>query len=420
MTMKGLLVIACLGVFLCTLSYVNPYTVHEVSVSCMMAYEEGGPRAVISSPECPQWVLSAEPFRNLTRNCQFATLQGHREYQEDRVACNLDVKLPFSGNGVPEEVTIGIAAIFDGHGGEEASEMASKKLFDYFFMHVVFTAYKLALPKNKNHDSDTAKSSQCTSQMIDRNPICSILEEALLMTIQDIDSEFSKACLFSPFLHCVFDTLMLIDRYKLNSLHQEALENGCVSGSTATFVLLIKGQFLIANIGDSKTVLCSQKIHSHYAEGASSEIYVEELTRDHHPDREDEKARIEAAGGFVRLWGVPRVNGILAVSRSIGDVYLKRYGVIAEPEITGWRAFTPENRYMVVASDGIFETLTPQDVCDLVHDKASECTSSSSLAEWIVRHAFKTGSTDNLSAIVISDLHNETEDRCDIERNPTP
>lgn len=49
-----------------------------------------------------------------------------------------------------------------------------------------------------------------------------------------------------------------------------------------------------------------------------------ELTRDHHPGRDDEKARIEAAGGFVRVWGVPRVNGILAVSRSIGDVYLKR------------------------------------------------------------------------------------------------
>ncbi|CAL5341926.1 unnamed protein product [Camellia sinensis] len=30
---------------------------------------------------------------------------------------------------------------------------------------------------------------------------------------------------------------------------------------------------------------------------------VEELTRDHHPYRDDERARIEAAGGFVRLWG---------------------------------------------------------------------------------------------------------------------
>lgn len=55
-----------------------------------------------------------------------------------------------------------------------------------------------------------------------------------------------------------------------------------------------------------------------------TKLYAEELTRDHHPGRDDEKARIEAAGGFVRLWGVPRVNGILAVSRSIGDIHLKR------------------------------------------------------------------------------------------------
>lgn len=51
---------------------------------------------------------------------------------------------------------------------------------------------------------------------------------------------------------------------------------------------------------------------------------AQELTRDHHPDREDERARIEASGGSIIVWGVPRVNGILAMSRSIGDVYLKR------------------------------------------------------------------------------------------------
>lgn len=55
-----------------------------------------------------------------------------------------------------------------------------------------------------------------------------------------------------------------------------------------------------------------------------TKLSAKELTRDHHPSRDDEKARIEAAGGFVRVWGVPRVNGILAVSRAIGDIYLKR------------------------------------------------------------------------------------------------
>lgn len=74
-----------------------------------------------------------------------------------------------------------------------------------------------------------------------------------------------------------------------------------------------------------------------------------------------------------------------------------RYGVIAEAEVSGWRAFTPENSYLVVASDGVFETLTPKDVCRLLHK-----TASSPLPERLIRHAFETGSMDNLSAIVIS------------------
>lgn len=52
---------------------------------------------------------------------------------------------------------------------------------------------------------------------------------------------------------------------------------------------------------------------------------VKELTRDHHPNRDDERFRVENAGGYVLEWGgVPRVNGQLAISRAIGDVYFKR------------------------------------------------------------------------------------------------
>ncbi|XP_022868917.1 putative protein phosphatase 2C 50 [Olea europaea var. sylvestris] len=56
----------------------------------------------------------------------------------------------------------------------------------------------------------------------------------MLRTIQDIDSEFS----------------------------QEALEKGYTSGSTLTLLLLVEGQILIANVGDSKAILCSHKIRS--------------------------------------------------------------------------------------------------------------------------------------------------------------
>lgn len=54
-------------------------------------------------------------------------------------------------------------------------------------------------------------------------------------------------------------------------------------------------------------------------------LIAKELTRDHHPDRDDERSRVETAGGHVSKWGgIARVNGQLAVSRAIGDVYFKR------------------------------------------------------------------------------------------------
>lgn len=89
-----MMIVALLGFLL----YALTATAQEVSVSCMMAYDEGGALAVLQSPECPQWVLPPRILNNQTNNCQFATVQGHRDYQEDRVTCNLDFKIPVLGS----------------------------------------------------------------------------------------------------------------------------------------------------------------------------------------------------------------------------------------------------------------------------------------------------------------------------------
>lgn len=89
---KWLAMLASIGALLCSVAHAN----HGVSDSCMMAYEEGGVPSVLNSPECP-WLFSTLQSSNSAKDCQFATLQGRREYQEDRVVCNLDLKLPFAG-----------------------------------------------------------------------------------------------------------------------------------------------------------------------------------------------------------------------------------------------------------------------------------------------------------------------------------
>jgi serine/threonine protein phosphatase PrpC len=62
---------------------------------------------------------------------------------------------------------------------------------------------------------------------------------------------------------------------------------------------------------------------------------------DHKPGTASEKARIEAAGGHVSLThargqiNVPRLNGVLSVSRSLGDAEFKAAGIMSVGESIG-------------------------------------------------------------------------------------
>lgn len=85
------------------------------------------------------------------------------------------------------------------------------------------------------------------------------------------------------------------------------------------------------------------------------------------------------------------------------------YGVIPTPEVTDWQPLTTNDSYLVAASDGIFEKLSSQEVCDLlwevhVHPNMRSGFSSScsySLAECIVNTAFEKGSMDNMATVVV-------------------
>ena len=58
------------------------------------------------------------------------------------------------------------------------------------------------------------------------------------------------------------------------------------------------------------------------------------LTQDHKPTDPKEEERIKKAGGVITQpsLGRPRVNSKLDMSRSIGDVELKAFGVTCEPD----------------------------------------------------------------------------------------
>ncbi|KAI3449684.1 hypothetical protein Pfo_006349 [Paulownia fortunei] len=415
------------------------------SLTCLTVYKEGGAPAVFQSPKCPRWTLSnlkSQPNRHSgspSGTCQSAMLQGRRKSQEDRTLCVFDLRIPFPGPRGAKEVKVGLMAVFDGHNGSEASEMASKLLLEYFVLHTYFlldTTYSILSRKlirrlpNKGEDGpgfqkiesnedvdrqtlDLGRFKVTLSAILDGSFPFELLREALLRAIHDIDAAFSKEAY----------------RYNLNS------------GTTATVVLLADSQILVANIGDSKAFLCSEIYQSpseakatvfrvvrqrrtngvssslkeyHHLKSMASNgwtyLIAKELTNDHHPDRDDEKSRVESAGGNISKWaGVARVNGQLAVSRAIGDVHFKSFGVISVPEVTDWQPLTANDSYVIAASDGVFEKLSPQDICDVLWEPFSRFSTSPklnssclySLADCIVNAAFERGSMDNLAAITI-------------------
>ncbi|XP_040379457.1 probable protein phosphatase 2C 37 [Oryza brachyantha] len=129
-------------------------------------------------------------------------------------------------------------------------------------------------------------------------------------------------------------------------------QTGAIIGSTAVVALLVRDRLVVANCGDSRAVLCRA--------AAAAPL---PLSSDHKPDRPDEKARIEAAGGRVVYLNGPRVRGILAMSRALGDRYLKPE-VICEPDITITER-TVDDECLILASDGMWDVISNETACDV-------------------------------------------------------
>ncbi|CAA7026317.1 unnamed protein product [Microthlaspi erraticum] len=123
-------------------------------------------------------------------------------------------------------------------------------------------------------------------------------------------------------------------------------------GSTAVVSVITPEKIVVANCGDSRAVLCRNG-------------KPVPLSTDHKPDRPDELDRIQEAGGRVIYWDGARVLGVLAMSRSIGDNYLKPY-VSSEPEVTVTDR-TEEDDFLILASDGLWDVVTNEAACSMVH-----------------------------------------------------
>lgn len=172
----------------------------------------------------------------------------------------------------------------------------------------------------------------------------------LKLYLKDIlRSELEKAHTSSTevnVLMCLFNAFQ-----KMASLIPK--EISMFTGSTALVILRRGKKVYVANAGDCRAIV-------------NVGDNVVQITEDHKPATQKELERISKSGGQVLQapMDVPRVNGMLAVSRSFGDFYVYPH-VTWVPDIYSFD-INPEVNYILAASDGLWDTLENQEVVSIL------------------------------------------------------
>ena len=176
----------------------------------------------------------------------------------------------------------------------------------------------------------------------------------------------------------------IVDAFQLTD-YLFCSENPQRGGTTVALAVLDHTKLFTANIGDTKIILIKQNSY-------------QVLSYDHIASDTNEKTRIEMAGGYViNRHNILRVCGQLAITRSIGDARYKDY-LIPLPYFQSTN-LAVDDVALVIASDGLFEVLTPYLVAEIVKEKSHH--SPSEIAEVLTSEAIEGGSKDNVTVIVV-------------------
>jgi protein phosphatase PTC1 len=159
------------------------------------------------------------------------------------------------------------------------------------------------------------------------------------------------------------------------------------TGSTGTVLLLLKDpssptgkSLLCANVGDSKAYLITKE-----------EMIL--ITKDHKCNDQNEVKRIRDSGGVVFR---ERVFGTLMLTRSFGDKEMKKYGVLATPDIFV-KNIEIGDWFVVMASDGVWDVVEENEIFKM----AQSGISSNDFSKKIVNLAKERDTHDNISCIVV-------------------
>ncbi|CAL7945737.1 unnamed protein product [Xylocopa violacea] len=343
-------------------------------------------------------------------------VQGHRARMEDRFVVNEDMN----------NTGVSLFAVFDGHGGEFAANYARDKLVPNINRKVIELKDMIAgkaprITEEPQKDEETEKKEEKSDSGLERKKSfrktvsTSVTDDCMKKNVGVTDPDLLDKLdsLTRPITREVrpcrttekpqkIDITNYLDGNKINYgrlltdevlavdrlLVEAAKKNMDVAGTTALIALLEDNKLIVANVGDSRGVMCDAKGNAI------------PLSFDHKPQQERERRRINKAGGLVTFNGVWRVAGILATSRALGDYPLKdKKLVIADPDILTFDLSDHNPMFIVLASDGLWDTFTNEEAVAFIKERINEPHFG---AKSITLQSYYRGSADNITVVVIN------------------
>ena len=196
----------------------------------------------------------------------------------------------------------------------------------------------------------------------------------------------------------------------------------------------------IANVGDLSIVL--GKNNPKFGEVGEPKVIAEVITRDHKPEDKKEKRRIEALGGSVSLSnkGVMRVvwerkwptksEGcqtdkvpLLNIARSLGDLWSitknNEYLISPMPDVYIHYLDLTKDKFIIVASDGLWNVMKPQETVETVYQLCKTVTSkveAGKVVHALISNALERWNKKNLIADNISVCIGFFRAECNLEK----
>jgi serine/threonine protein phosphatase PrpC len=266
-----------------------------------------------TSDDIPSKKLAQKPAEIFTAACSdeycIVVRQGSRNYMQDFYSAQPSLRCNCTGCLGSEHLNAALYVICDGHGdaGEVAAQKAAK-----FLSHKWLNDY---LPKLDASDAQST-------------------------------------------MRALHDCFLEVDEKLISEINPKA-------GTTVTVAFIHNNELYIANVGDSTGKLCKRNLADNsITQSGEKDFACMQVTVDHHPDDEKERARVEERGGEVIENKGLRVAGVLNMTRSLGNSELKP-AISGKPSVKCIHLDPSSNdceHILILSSDGLWNFVEDDEV----------------------------------------------------------